>query len=132
MISRPSHSPMLDHSIVCNTKIDISKLKILDQIRCKFSFHILESLYIHKEKPKLHNMHSVTHLLVVRSFFYFLVSYMGDTRYKSKNYLTTNKWVTECMPFNLGFSFHFLYPVWEWENMSRKKKVRIKSEMLTI
>ena len=66
MISCPSHSSILDHSIICNTKIDISRFKILDQISCKFSLRILESLYINKEKPKLNDMHSVTPLLVVR------------------------------------------------------------------
>ena len=39
---------------------------MLDQIICKFSLHILESLYIDKEKPKLNDMHSVTPLLVVK------------------------------------------------------------------
>ena len=66
MISCPSHSSILDHSIICNTKIDISKFKILEQISCKFSLRILESLYINKEKSKLNYMHSIIPLLVIR------------------------------------------------------------------
>ena len=55
------HQFYLDHSII-NNIIDILELKILDQI----SLHILESLYILKEKPKLNGMHSVTPLFFVR------------------------------------------------------------------
>ena len=44
---------------------DKRRFKVLDQINCKFSLRILESLYINKEKPKLNDMHSVTSLLVV-------------------------------------------------------------------
>ena len=66
LISCPSNSSILDHSIICNTKVDISKFKILNQISCKFSLRILESMYIHKEKPELNDMFSATPLLVVR------------------------------------------------------------------
>ena len=60
MISCPSHSSILDHSIICKTKIEFSIFKILDQVSCKFSWRILESLF-NKEKPNLNE-----YLFVVR------------------------------------------------------------------
>ena len=67
-----SHSSTIYLSLICNTKIDISEIKILDQTNFKFSLRILEPLYIHEEKPNLNDMHSVTPLLVVRSFLFFV------------------------------------------------------------
>ena len=68
MMSGPSHSSILDQSINCNTKIDISRFKILNQISCKFSLRILGSFYINKEKPKLNDIY-----LLLDNFFIFVL-----------------------------------------------------------
>ena len=63
------------NQIICNTTVDISKYQTSEQISCKFNLRILESLHIHKEKPKFSYMYSVTPLLVLLDHFYFCIMY---------------------------------------------------------
>ena len=64
-LSKPN-SPIFDHKFECNTKVDISEFKILDHASSIYKLRILESLYIHKEKPKLNDNESAVPLLIVR------------------------------------------------------------------
>ena len=50
-LCKRANSPIFDHKFNCNTKVDLSEFKILDHASSDFKLRILESLYIHKEKP---------------------------------------------------------------------------------
>ena len=59
------NSSIFDHKFSCDTQINTNDFSILDYSSSEFRLRILESLYIHKEKPKLNDMQSAMPLLIV-------------------------------------------------------------------
>ena len=64
LIQKPNSS-IFDHKFSCDTQIKENDFKILDYCSSEFRLRILESLYIHKEKPPLNDMQSAIPLLVI-------------------------------------------------------------------
>ena len=60
------NSSIFDHKFSCDTQITANDFKILDYASSEFRLRILESLYIHKEKPPLNDMKSAMPLLIVQ------------------------------------------------------------------
>ena len=60
-----TNSSIFDHKFSCDTQINSDNFKILDYSSSEFRLRILESLYIHKERPQLNDMQSALPLLVV-------------------------------------------------------------------
>ena len=61
-----TNSSIFDHKFSCDTQIDTNNFKILDHASSEFRLRILESLYIHKERPQLNDMQSAMPLLVAQ------------------------------------------------------------------
>ena len=61
-----TNSSIFDHKFSCDTQIESNNFKILDYSQTEFRLRILESLYIHKERPQLNDMQSAMPLLVVQ------------------------------------------------------------------
>ena len=61
-----TNSSIFDHKFSCDTQINSDNFKILDYSSSEFRLRILESLYIHKERPQLNDMQSAMPLLVVQ------------------------------------------------------------------
>ena len=60
------NSSIFDHKFSCDTQISSNDFKILDYSSSEFRLRILESLYIHKEKPNLNDMQSAMPLLIAQ------------------------------------------------------------------
>ena len=60
------NSSIFDHKFSCDTQISTNDFKILDYNSSEFRLRILESLYIHKEKPRLNDMQSAMPLLIAQ------------------------------------------------------------------
>ena len=63
------NSSIFDHKFSCDTQISSNDFKILDYSSSEFRLRILESLYIHKEKPNLNDMQSAMPLLIAQHWF---------------------------------------------------------------
>ena len=61
-----TNSSIFDHKLSCDTQIEANNFKILDHSSSEFRLRILESLYIHKERPQLNDMQSAMPLLVIQ------------------------------------------------------------------
>ena len=64
-----TNSSIFDHKLSCDTQIEANNFKILDHSSSEFRLRILESLYIHKERPQLNDMQSAMPLLVIQHWF---------------------------------------------------------------
>ena len=65
-IVQNTNSSIFDHKFSCDTQINSDNFTILDHCSSEFKLRILESLYIHKERPQLNDMQSAMPLLVVQ------------------------------------------------------------------
>ena len=64
--SQNVNSSIFDHKFSCDTQINSENFKIIDFSSSEFRLRILESLYIHKERPQLNDMQSAIPLLIVQ------------------------------------------------------------------
>ena len=69
-----TNSSIFDHKFSCDTQIDTHNFKILDHASSEFRLRILESLYIHKERPQLNDMQSAMPLLVVQHWLNIMLN----------------------------------------------------------
>ena len=53
ILTVPPHSVVREHAERCHVPIRIANFKVLDSSSCSSDLRILESLHIHKRKPKL-------------------------------------------------------------------------------
>ena len=65
MIAYSAASSIKDHRFNCNTGVSLDNFKILNFSKFPPDLRILESLYIHFEKPLLNDMNSAAPLLIV-------------------------------------------------------------------
>ena len=64
------NSSIFDHKFSWDSQIKTDNFKILDHSPSEFRLRILESLYIHKERPQLNDMQSATPLLITRTWIW--------------------------------------------------------------
>ena len=68
-VANPVKSSIMDHAMVCDTKIDLDRFKILSCSN-KFNVRILETLFIFRLRPELNDFNSAFPLVIVRWFFF--------------------------------------------------------------
>jgi hypothetical protein len=59
-------SPVRNHSLSADHPISVNNFRILDHANTQTDLKILESLYIHEEKPKLNTATSAMQLTIVQ------------------------------------------------------------------
>ena len=64
-ITTPSHSYIREHSYKCNSPVTLDNFSILNFSQNKTDLRILESLYIHKIRPKLNSAQTAYPLNIV-------------------------------------------------------------------
>lgn len=65
VLSNTPNSNIYDHAIHCKVDIDLDSFTILNSCNNKIDLHILESLYIHKLKPRLNSSQTAYPLSIV-------------------------------------------------------------------
>ena len=65
ILANPPHSNIRDHAETCGSPIVLDNFNIIDSCNNSNDLRILESLYIHKERPSLNNMQSAHPLYIV-------------------------------------------------------------------
>ena len=63
-VQNPGHSSVRLHSEQCNGDVSLRDFAIIDGHKNSFDLRILESLYIHRLKPNLHEMNSAYKLRI--------------------------------------------------------------------
>ena len=66
MLSSPKNSAIREHSHTCDTPFSIDDFTVLDAEPFPFSLRLLESLYIHKHRPKINGTSSCHPLTIVK------------------------------------------------------------------
>ena len=69
LVARPVNSSIRDHKFICDPKITLENLKIINSTIFPSDLSILESIYLRREKPSIDDMNSVNSLI----HFYFLL-----------------------------------------------------------